>query len=478
MYSNIQHDLRRLYQEWCGRPAEQMCPVSADGSSRKYFRIMGSQPPVIGAFNPNRKENIAFLKLSDHFRAYNLPVPEIYVADLDHNIYLEEDLGDATLFSWGTAIRQTKGFSEPLIRAYEQALKILVRFQIVAGRDLDYGVCYPHSCFGQQSIRWDLNYFKYHFLKLAQIPFDEQALENDFGRFIEFLMQADCNYFLYRDFQSRNIMWFKKRLFFIDYQGGRRGALQYDVASLLMDAKADLSWEVRHELLEHYLKVIANLIPLDHKIFLKYYLPYALVRILQAFGAYGYRGLYQGKTHFLQSIPYALRTLKGLLAQGNIPISLPSLTNTLERMTDSESLFQGPADVNSGLTIHIQSFSYKNGIPRDRSTHGGGFVFDCRILPNPGRFPQYSHLTGRDTDVIQFLQKKLEVTQFISNTNKLVDQALKHHQSRNFRDLTVSYGCTGGQHRSVYCAEKLATRLKNKNNLKINLSHRELKQKI
>ena len=180
----------------------------------------------------------------------------------------------------------------------------------------------------------------------------------------------------------------------------------------------------------------------------------------------------------MQSIPYALHTLKGLLAQGNIPISLPSLTNTLERMTDSESLFQRPGDVNSGLTVHIQSFSYKNGIPRDRSIHGGGFIFDCRILPNPGRFPQYSHLTGRDTDVIQFLKKKLEVTQFISNTNKVVDQALKHHQSRNFTDLTVFYGCTGGQHRSVYCAEKLATLLKNRNNLKINLSHRELKQKI
>ena len=478
MSTEIQDTLNQLYRTWCGQDAQQIIPISADGSERRYFRILGSSSPTIGAFNPDSKENEAFLSFSEHFKSHDLPVPEVFLSNRKRNIYLLQDLGNETLFSLCSKLRQGEKSSNQLVKLYQQVLEMLPRFQILAGKTLDYSICYPRSDFDKQSIYWDLNYFKYHFLKLSEVPFDEQGLENDFKLLVAFLMEADCRYFLYRDFQSRNIMWFKKRLFFIDYQGGRRGALQYDVASLLMDAKADLSWEIRHELLEYYLKVVADLIPLDHKSFLKYYLPYALVRILQAFGAYGYRGLYQGKTHFLQSIPYALHTLKGLLAQGNIPISLPSLTNTLERMTDSESLFQRPGDVNPGLTVHIQSFSYKNGIPRDRSIHGGGFVFDCRILPNPGRFPQYSHLTGRDTDVIQFLKKKLEVTQFISNTNKVVDQALKHHQSRNFTDLTVFYGCTGGQHRSVYCAEKLATLLKNRNNLKINLSHRELKQKI
>lgn len=474
MYSDIQHNLRRLYQEWCGRPVEQMRPVSADGSLRKYFRIMGSQPPVIGAFNPDRKENIAFLKLSDHFREYGLPVPEIYVADLDHNIYLEQDLGEATLFSWGTAIRQAKGFSKPLIRAYEQALEILARFQIVAGRDLDYGVCYPHSFFGQQSIRWDLNYFKYHFLKLAQIPFDEQALENDFGRFIEFLMQADCNYFLYRDFQSRNIMLVQDQLYFIDYQGGRKGALQYDVASLLLDAKADLSWPLREQLLDYYLKKASCLTSLREEMFLHYYQAYALVRLMQAFGAYGYRGLYEGKAHFVRSIPYALNSLEGLLSRGQLPIKIPALTEVWKRLIQSESLQQLRQKSASGLTVHIQSFSYKKGQPRDRGGHGGGFVFDCRILPNPGRFTAYAHLTGQDPEVIRFLEHDLEVQQFLRQTAELVEQAVTHHRRRDFTDLTVLFGCTGGQHRSVFCAERLAALLKSQRGFRVNLQHREL----
>ena len=477
MSTEIKDTLDQLYQSWCGQDAQQIIPISADGSERKYFRILGSSSSVIGAFNPDLKENEAFLKFSKHFKKNDLPVPEIFFSNQDRNIYLLQDLGDETLFSLCSKIRQGEKTSRQLVKLYQQALEILPRFQILAGKTLDYSVCYPRSEFDKQSIHWDLNYFKYHFLKLSRVPFDEQGLENDFRHLATFLMEADCRYFLYRDFQSRNIMWFKKKLYFIDYQGGRRGALQYDVASLLMDAKADLSWEVRNELLEHYLQVVTDLIPLNRKNFLQYYLTYALVRILQTFGAYGYRGLHQGKTHFLLSIPYALRTLKGLLTQGKIPIKLPSLTDALERMLESEALLQVPTDLSSGLTIHVQSFSYKNGIPRDRTGHGGGFVFDCRILPNPGRVPQYANLTGRDGTIIQFLQRKLEVTQFISHTNELVDQALKHHQGRNFTDLTVSYGCTGGQHRSVYCAEQLAAYLKRMNNLKVNLRHRELEHK-
>jgi len=282
MHSDIELDLKVLFQSWSERPAGQIVPVSAHGSSRRYYRIIEGGESVIGVFNPDRKENIAFLMLSGHFRRHGLPVPEIYKSDLDRHIYLEQDLGDETLFSLGAAIREKEGFSTRLVQMYKQVLEILPRFQINAGRDLDYTICYPRDRFDEQSIRWDLNYFKYYFLKLARIRFDEQALENDFNQFTEFLLQADSEYFLYRDFQSRNIMWRQEQPHFIDYQGGRKGALQYDVASLLLDAKADLPWPVRDELLEYYLEVLSSLIPVERDTFVRHYYAYALIRLMQA----------------------------------------------------------------------------------------------------------------------------------------------------------------------------------------------------
>ncbi len=474
MSVNVKHDLQQLYREWCGEPVDEMVPVSADGSVRQYFRISGSLQTVIGAFNPDRKENIAFLELSRHFRRHHLPVPELYTSDLDRHIYLQQDLGDVTLFSLASTLRRAEGFSARLVRLYQQALEILARFQIIAGRDLDYEVCYPRSRFDPQSMRWDLNYFKYHFLKLVDIPFEEQALENDFDLLIDFLMEADGNHFLYRDFQSRNIMWFQEQLYFIDYQGGRKGALQYDVASLLLDAKADLSWSLRDQLLDHYLGAAGGLMPLRRETFLRYYRAYALLRLMQAFGAYGYRGLHQGKDHFVRSIPYAVRNLEGLLAQGPLPLRLPALTDVWQRLVQSAPLRQEGQESGPGLTVHVQSFSYKHGLPRDRTGHGGGFVFDCRILPNPGRFLAYAHLTGQDVEVIRFLKKDPDVQRFLQQTEALVDQAVQHHLGRDFTDLTVSFGCTGGRHRSVFCAERLATHLRSRKDLRTDLHHREL----
>ena len=476
MSVDVQHRLQQLYQEWCGEPVDGMAPVSADGSVRQYFRITGRQQTIIGAFNPDHKENLAFLKLSRHFRHHDLPVPEVYASDLDRHIYLQQDLGDVTLFALVSTLRQAEGFSARLVGLYQQALETLARFQIIAGRDLDYEGCYPRSRFDRQSMRWDLNYFKYHFLKLVDVPFKEQALENDFDALIDFLVKADCSHFLYRDFQSRNLMWFQEKLYGIDYQGGRRGALQYDVASLLLDAKADLSWSLRDQLLDHYLGVAGGLMPLQPESFLRFYRPYALLRLMQAFGAYGYRGLHQGKSHFVRSIPYALRTLEGLLAQGPLPIGLPALTDVWQRLVQSTALRQECPESGPGLTVHVQSFSYKQGLPRDRTGHGGGFVFDCRILPNPGRFSAYAHLTGQDGDVIRFLRKDPDVQQFLQQTENLVDQALKHHLGRDFTDLTVSFGCTGGRHRSVFCAEHLAVHLQSREGLQIDLQHRELER--
>ncbi len=478
MLLKVQHDLQRLYQRWSGQLAEGILPVSAHGSSRQYYRIAGTEGGAIGVFNPDRRENIAFLTLSAHFKRHGLPVPEIYISDLERDIYLEQDLGDETLFSIVTPLRESEGFSSRVIDVYKRVLEILPGFQITAGLDLDYTVCYPRERFDEQSIRWDLNYFKYYFLKLAQVRFDEQALENDFDRFVEFLLQADSEYFLYRDFQSRNIMWFEDQLYFIDYQGGRRGALQYDVASLLMEAKADLPWAVRDELLEHYMEVVSKLVPLQREAFVHHYYGYALIRTMQVFGAYGLRGLYEGKPHFLRSIPYGLRNLKGLLERGSWLLQLPMLSDACRQLVESTSLRQLGQEAGPELTVHIQSFSYKNGLPRDKTGHGGGFVFDCRALPNPGRFSMYAALTGKDTDVIQFLEKDPAVQEFLSQTMSLVNQAVDHHRKRGFTDLTVAFGCTGGQHRSVFCAERLAAYLHTLEDIRIDLQHRELERMI
>ena len=466
--------LQKLYQHWSGESAEEMTPILADGSVRRYFRITGKQQTIIGAFNPNRKENQAFLNLSSHFRRQGLPVPEIYASDLDHHIYLQQDLGNVTLYSLVSTLGQKEGFPDQLVSLYRQALETLAQFQVIGGRDLDYAECYPRPCLDRQSMRWDLNYFKYHFLKLVDIPFEEQALEDDFDTLIDFLMEADTNYFLYRDFQSRNLMWFQKQLYCIDYQGGRKGALQYDVASLLLDAKADLPWPLRNQLLKHYIEVTSNLTPLQPKTFLRFYRTYALLRLMQAFGAYGYRGLHQGKSHFVSSIPCGLRTLEGLLAQGPLPIQLPALSEVWQNMIQSDSLYRRGQDQQPGLTIHVKSFSFKQGLPRDQTGHGGGFVFDCRILPNPGRIAAYAHLTGRDEDVVHFLEKNREVKRFLSQTGRLLDQAVNHHLGRNFTDLTVAFGCTGGRHRSVFCAERLAAHLQSRTNLHVNLHHEQL----
>ena len=476
MLSNLQLDLRELYQRWSGQSAEKILPFPAHGSNRQYYRLLGSGGKAIGVFNPDRRENIAFLTLSMHFKRHGLPVPEIYVSDLDRHVYLEQDLGDETLFSLVTAIRPKEGFSGRLTDLYKQVLDILPHLQITAGRDLDYTVCYPRERFDEQSIRWDLNYFKYYFLKLAQVRFDEQVLEQDFACFVDLLLQANREYFLYRDFQSRNIMLLEDQLYFIDYQGGRRGALQYDVASLLLDAKADIPWPVRDELLEYYLEAAGRLIPLDRELFVRHYYGYALIRMMQAFGAYGLRGLYEGKSHFLRSIPYALRNLEGLFARAPWLGELPMLADAFRQLVESAALRELGQETGPALTVHIQSFSYKGGIPRDKIGHGGGFVFDCRALPNPGRFPEYADRTGRDISVIHFLERDSVVQEFLEKTTDLILQAVEHHRRRGFTDLTVAFGCTGGQHRSVFCAERLAMRLSAVEGIHINLQHRELER--
>lgn len=464
--------LAGLFREHFGKKAESSIPVKGDGSGRRLFRITAGKKSVIGVINGDKEENTAFLEFSRHFRKCGLPVPEIYAADNGKGVYLEEDLGDATLFKFLSENRNGEFFPQSVIDIYRKVVRLLPEFQISAGKTLDYGVCYPISSFDKQSMMWDLNYFKYYFLRLAGIPFNEQKLEDDFKKFTDFLLSARRDFFLYRDFQSRNIMIRDGKPWFIDYQGGRKGALQYDIASLLFDAKADIPFALREELLEDYLKAVSGLIRLDRKKFMEHYHGYSYIRIMQALGAYGLRGFYERKTSFLQSIPYAIRNLEHLLFTSELPLELPALNRVFRNLIASSQLRQfGEAELK--LTVRIRSFSYKDGIPLDEKGHGGGYVFDCRALPNPGKFAKYANLTGKDPEVIVFLEKEKEVRKFTDNVFSLVGQSVENYRKRNFTNLMVAFGCTGGKHRSVYCAELLAKYLRGKYKVNVEVRHRE-----
>jgi aminoglycoside/choline kinase family phosphotransferase len=453
------------------------------GSGRAILRLIGEGASAAGVLYGVREENMAFLEFSRHFRRYGLPVPEIYGEDLRHGAYLEEDLGDTTLFDFLSNNRSGEEVAPEVIEAYRRVISFLPKFQIEAGRDLNYKVCYPRQSFDRQSISWDLNYFKYYFLKLAGIPFSEQELENDFGRLTRFLLTAARDFFLYRDFQSRNVMLRDAQPFFLDYQGGRKGALQYDIASLLYDAKADLPPEVRQHLLDYYLEQLANYTDIGRDAFMQYYYGFVYVRIMQALGAYGFRGFYERKPHFLQSVPYALKNLRWLLHHAELPISLPALTEAFTGMLGSEKLLRLSTEperapsLGPKLTVRIFSFSFhQNGAPKDETGNGGGFIFDTRGLPNPGREERFKSLTGKDAPVIDYLNQQESVHHFFAGVNSLVDATVNNYQSRGFQNLMVSFGCTGGQHRSVYFAEQLAKRLRSRNGLEVVVRHLQLQK--
>jgi aminoglycoside/choline kinase family phosphotransferase len=446
--------------------------LPASGSYREYARMKSASHQLVGAYNQDIKENQAFLEFSAHFRNKNIPVPHIYAVNNNMDCYLQEDLGNTTLFDFISKTREEEGFSSKIVDEYKKVLRELPRIQLVAGKDIDYSVCYPREAFDKQSMMWDLNYFKYYFLKLAKIPFDEQALEDDFQVFSDYLLAVDNNAFLYRDFQSRNIMLKDGKVYFIDYQGGRKGALQYDLASLLYDAKANIPEAEREELLEFYLDELNQYKQVDRAKFKSLFGGYVLIRIMQAMGAYGFRGFYEKKEHFLKSIPFALKNLETLLAKNTIQAKLPELFKVLKAVTESVFL-KTISPSNDRLTVRISSFSYKKGIPHDPSGNGGGFVFDCRAIHNPGRYAEYKHLTGKDPQVQEFLEEKSTIASFMASVISLVSQSVEVYSSRGFSHLCVSFGCTGGQHRSVYAAEKLAEYLRNNYPVTVVLQHIE-----
>jgi aminoglycoside/choline kinase family phosphotransferase len=470
--------LKKLYRDWAAEEAIIVSPMAQSGSYRKYFRITGKEKTALGVFNPDRKENLAFFTFTKHFLKKGLSIPHLYTHKLTENIYLIEDLGDTTLFSLIEKEKTNGSLSRKVLDYYKDALSQLIRFQIDGGKGLDYSVCYPREKFDKQSIIWDLNYFKYYFLKLAKIPFDEQKLENDFNTFSELLLSADTKYFMYRDFQSRNILVHNDQLYFVDYQGGRKGALQYDVASLLFQAKINLSPEIRTSLLEFYLNELRQKSKVKCQTFLKKYYNYVLIRLLQTFGAYGFRGYFENKSHFLLSIPFALRNLQWLVDKNYIPKKLPELNRVLVSILKNEELKNiDSIQPTKKLKITINSFSYKGGIPKDYSGNGGGFVFDCRSLENPGRYREYLNSTGLDNDVISFLNKKNDVKDFLNSVYTIVDESVKNYIKRDFKNLMINFGCTGGQHRSVFCAEQLSKHLRNDFNISVVVNHSQLNEK-
>ncbi len=460
--------LMEMFTQWSGEKVESLSLLPPSGSYREYVRICGGDKCALGVFNEDEKENKAFIGFTAHFYAQGLKVPQVFSQNLDEGIYLIEDLGHTTLFDFLQENRTGEEMSPELIELYKKTLKELIKFQMKGAEGLDFDLCYPRKAFDRQSMLWDLHYFKYYFLKLAQVPFDEQALEDDFNKLIEFLLTAEHDYFLYRDFQSRNVMVKQGEPWFIDYQGGRRGALQYDLASLLYDGKADISPSMRDELLAFYIKELKKSKGVEDELFKQYFSGYVYIRIMQAMGAYGFRGFYEKKEHFLKSIPFALQNISYLLKNKPLSIDVPELNRVLASLVNNERLKK----INA-LTVTINSFSYKRGIPYDMSGNGGGFVFDCRAIHNPGRYAEYKHITGKDEPVIEFLSKEPEMTQFLDSVFSLVSQSVEKYIERNFKHLMVNFGCTGGQHRSVYSAEQLAQYLTAKYPVTVKIRHIE-----
>ncbi len=477
MSSNHKELLAKLFEQWSGESADLILPLTPSGSNRIYYRLQGKTKAAIGTYGSDTKENNAFVSFTKNWNKKDLPIPELYATDLENGVYIQEDLGATTLYSF--LLQKGDSFPANLLKMYKKVVQKLAIVQIQGGKDLDYSDCYPRAAFDKQSMLWDFNTFKYYFLKLAGFGFDEQALEKDFHALADYLLKADCEYFMLRDFQSRNIMMKGSEPFFIDYQGGRKGALQYDLASLLYQAKAAIPPETRLELLNTYLDAAEQLTKIDRDQFLEFYYGYALIRAIQTFGTYGYRGLYERKEHFLNSIPFAVNNIRWFVKNVSLKVELPELWKALEAIANSDQF--DPFDTSKGsdslLTISVHSFSYKSGIPVDNSGNGGGFNFDCRGLHNPGRYEPYKKLTGRDKPVINFLKQYSDIDRFLNNIYYIIDPVVENYIERSFTSLHVNFGCTGGQHRSVYSADAMAKHLKEKFGVNVKLEHVEQEKK-
>lgn len=464
--------VRELFTGFAGLEADRLEKLPQSGSDRIYFRIYSGAETYIATFNLNIKENETFLYFTQHFRNARLPMPQIFAVNNEKTIYLQQDLGAQSLLDE----LQRHGCNNHTYNLYKRTLSELVKVQINGDKDLNYEMSLTAKEFGKQAIMSDLLYFKYYFLDTLKMPYDKQAMLNDFETVSNYLGHATYKYFLFRDFQSRNVMVNDDKVHFIDYQGGMKGALQYDVASLLWQAKANLSEEWKDSLLQYYIDAVEAMLgeQIDRELFVNQYNGFVLIRLLQVLGAYGFRGLFERKAHFLTSIPLALQNLAFFISNKQIGIETPEFNRMLKMVACNEiiSRFESiKANENTPLVVKICSFSYKKSVPVDESENGGGFVFDMRGILNPGRFPEYKYLTGRDKEVKDFLEQRTKMTDYLNSVFDLVDISVEDYIKRGFSSLMVSFGCTGGQHRSVYAADALARHLKNKFGVNVELRH-------
>ncbi|MBO5345455.1 MAG: phosphotransferase [Paludibacteraceae bacterium] len=462
--------LEELFVQYKHSTPKNIEELPSSGSNRRYFRLTADDnSTIIGVMGTSEDENIAFVKIAEHFRRQGLPVPEVYAMSEDKKFYIQQDLGDNILFKMTEKGRTCGSFSEDERELLRKTMAKLPSIQFLGAEGLDFNVCYPQPEFDERMISFDLNYFKYCFLKATGIEFSEIKLEDDFRRMSDILMRSTSATFLYRDFQSRNVMFYNNEPYFIDFQGGRKGPIYYDVASFVWQAKANYSEELREELLKTYLDALRHYMPVDETYFRQQLRHFVLFRTLQVLGAYGFRGYFEKKPHFLQSVPYAIDNLRRLLRE---PFKeYPYLSKILTELTQMRQFSE--MNPQRKLEVKIYSFAYKKGIPNDITGNGGGYVFDCRAINNPGKYEHYKHFTGLDKEVIQFLENDGEVFKFLDNAYELVDAHVQRFIERKFTHLMVSFGCTGGQHRSVYCAERLAEHLSKKFDIDIKIIHRE-----
>lgn len=464
----ITEELKQLYQTHTGSPATDITELSSSGSNRRYFRLSGSVS-LIGVSGTSIEENNAFIYMAAHFREKRLPVPQVYCWSVDKSFYLQEDLGDTLLFQAIEKGRKSCFFDETEKSLLHKTITLLPTLQFKGAEGFDFSQCYPLPEFNRRSILWDLNYFKYCFLKATGMEFQENLLEDDFQKMSDVLLRSSSATFMYRDFQSRNVMIKDGEPWFIDFQGGRKGPFYYDIASFLWQAKAKYPDSLRKELLQEYMEALRKYQPIDESYFYSQLRHFVLFRTLQVLGAYGFRGYFEKKPHFIQSVPYAIENLRELLKE-EYP-EYPYLCNVLRELT---GLKQFTDDLKKRqLTVKVMSFAYKKGIPDDSTGNGGGYVFDCRAVNNPGKYERYKPFTGLDEPVITFLEEDGEILRFLDHVYALVDASVQRYMERGFSNLSVCFGCTGGQHRSVYSAQHLAEHLNQKFGVKVELVHRE-----
>jgi aminoglycoside/choline kinase family phosphotransferase len=465
--------LTTLFRQYFNEQPASVERLPQAGSDRVYFKLMSENYTAIGCLGSDIKENQTFIHHAQHFRRLHIHVPEIYAVSDDYTCYLQEYLGDESLYD----LIKKEGISERVIFYFKKVLKNLAFLQIKGAENFDFSRCYPIQEFNRSSMFWDLNSFKYYFVRTAKVHFNETALNKDFHTLCNFLLEEPHRYFMFRDCQSRNVLIKNSEPYFIDFQGGRKGALQYDAASLIWQAGAKIPYKTREMLLDDYICEVEKLTTIDTVIFKEKYYGFVFIRMLQTLGTYGFRGLIEKRPHFLQSIVPQLKSMEWFLANIDLKIDIPELKNVLYQLIENEQFVEKKtvetAKKENALQIEINSFSFKRGIPEEKYGNGGGFVFDCRGILNPGRFEPYKNMTGKDIEVIDFLETKTKVKEFLDAVWKVISINIEDYAERNFEHLQINFGCTGGQHRSVYCAEQTAEFIREKFGIAAKIRHIE-----